>query len=151
MPIGERGCRGSGALQVREDEVETAPRDQHHRRIQDVLAGGAVVHVRGGIPGDRGAQGIDQGNHRIGTADGSPPELRNVERVNAALTGNAVGRRLRDDADPCLRPRQRRFDVEHRLHPGAVGHGGQHYIGAEAWPEERVRWQRRRSPVRPAA
>ena len=93
MSIGERGCRGSGALQVRDDEVETAPRDQHHRRVQDVLAGRAVMHEGRRIPWDRGAQGIDHRNHRIGAADRSPPELCNVELIDSAMTSYAVGRR----------------------------------------------------------
>ena len=100
MSIRERRGCGSRPIEVREDEVQSAPRDQHHGRVEDVLAGRAMVHIRGGFVRDRGAQGIDQRDHRVGASDGRPAELRDVELVNAALSGNAFGRHRWDEANP---------------------------------------------------
>ena len=53
--------------------------------------------------GYRCPQRVDQRNDRVGTADGGATELRHVELVDPAVTGDGVGGRLRDEAEPRFR------------------------------------------------
>jgi hypothetical protein len=43
--LGERGARGGGPVQLRQNERAGVPGDEHRRGVEDVLAGRAVVGV----------------------------------------------------------------------------------------------------------
>jgi hypothetical protein len=102
VPVGQRRGCGGRLLQVGQDDLEAAPRDQHHRRVEDVLTRRAAVHVGSRFLRHGGPQRVDQRNHGIGAADGGPAELSDVELVDPAVIRDAIGRRRRDEADSRL-------------------------------------------------
>ena len=139
MPLGERSGGGGRLPEVRDDEVEAPPRDQHHRRVEDILTGRAAMHKGRRVSGHRSSQRVDQRDHRIGAANRGLAQLSHVELVDSAMLRDAFGGSPGDEAEPRFDSRQRRLDLEHRAHPGPVGHGHQHHLGAQARHEEGVR------------
>ncbi len=69
--------------------------------------------------------------HRIADALGLGFELCEIDLGDIAVLDDLVCRLLRDDAEPRLRPRQRRLEVEIFLHAVVVGKHPPHRLGGE--------------------
>ena len=79
--LGERGAGGGHPRDVGQHELERAPADEHRGRVDDVLAGRAVVHVAGGIAADGGAQ---RAHERLGRIADAASLARDAVAVEAA-------------------------------------------------------------------
>jgi hypothetical protein len=109
------------AVEVAEDRVQRAAGDEHRRRIDDVLAGGAVVDVGGRVAADLGAQRLDERCGRIADRGRRLAQRVDVVALGPARRGDRLGVRDRDRADRGLHTRERGLDVEECLQPGPVG------------------------------
>ena len=69
--------------------------------------------------------------HRIADARGLPFKLNEIDLAGVAMVNDFFGGILRDDAEPRLRPRQRRFEVEVLLHAVFIGKHPPHGLGGE--------------------
>ena len=95
-----------------------ALKGQDHRRVRDVLTRRAEVHE----PGARGVGGLharrergDQRN-RDGSRDARlSSDSRRVDALGPRRGGNRLGGAAGNDAGLRLSPRERGFEVEHRL------------------------------------
>ena len=84
VPVGGASRASASAVRARsaEDEVQGAGRHQHHRRVQDVLAGRAPVDVGRARPrGHRRRQVGDQRDHRVPAGPRPQRQLPYVEAV----------------------------------------------------------------------
>ena len=69
--------------------------------------------------------------HRIADALGLGFQLGEIDLGDVAMPADFLGRLFRDDAEPRLRPRQRRLEVEIFLHAVLVGKNPPHRLGGE--------------------
>jgi hypothetical protein len=122
MRVGQRRGGISRGGDVAHERRERALRHEHHRRVDDVLRRRAHVRLREEL-----RQRHDGGRVVRGVAT----ELRDVDIARAALLAA-----------------ERRLDVEHRLNPGLVAHGGRD-LAAGIEPAEQLRGRRRQSRARP--
>lgn len=106
------------ALRVREDRLKRPARDEHHRRVDDVLAGRAAVHVAGRLGRELAFEGCHERDRGVAAARGLPSDRGHVELIDPAGRGNRDGRLARDQADGRAGARQPGLEVEHRLRPG---------------------------------
>ena len=81
----------AGIRRVREHRLERSTGDEHLRRVEDVLAGGAEMHVGGEVLADRFAQGPHQRHDRRGVAAGVATDREHVDVVGAALRRDRLG------------------------------------------------------------
>ena len=120
--VGERGTRGGDRLQLAENQPERTAGDEHGGRVRDVLAGRSPVDVLGAGTADHVAK---RSHERLcGVADRAAllRKRDRVEELDAAATGDALGRIRRDHTCPSRRPGEGSFGLEHRLHPRPVRH-----------------------------
>ena len=112
-----------------------ATQKQDHRRIGDVLAGGAPVNELRALRVSRAHAIGERFHHRDRHGAGSqalPRELGNLGRVESrglGETGDGVRRRLRDDACSRFRSRQGGLEIEHRLEDRRVRENVRHGRG----------------------
>ena len=74
VPIGQRRERVDRHGSIAEDADPGAAGDEHQRRVEDVLTGGAAVHPEPGVRVDRGdgvPQVADERDHRVPAAPGT--------------------------------------------------------------------------------
>lgn len=127
--LGGEPCQGAGrASEVGEDGFQGAGGDQHGGRVQDVLAGGAAVHMGGGLPvvlGDGRGQVGDERDDGVAAGAGAQREIPDV------VAGGLGGRRRDDlrrhgggEAQRGLRAGQRGFGIQHRADVRGVAGGG---------------------------
>ena len=141
--------------EVRLNQVERVADLEYDARVLDVLRGRAPMDIAPRIPLADGGKAVDQ--RHDGVAD--PVHLLthevHVEQVRIRLGRNLGRRRLRDDAEPPLDPRQRRFDVQPLLHLAALGEHGPHGVRAEEVPVDSAvddgDWHRPALPPLPPA
>ena len=69
--------------------------------------------------------------HRIADPCGLPFKLNKVDLADIAMVNDFFGGVLRDDAEPRLRPCQRRLEVEVLLHAVFIGKHPPHGLGRE--------------------
>ncbi len=74
--------------------------------------------------------------HRIADAFGLHFELVKIDFGDVAVPADFLRRLLRNDAEPRLRPRQSRFEVEIFLHAVLVGKHPPHRLGRENVAED---------------
>ena len=74
--------------------------------------------------------------HRIADALGLRLQLGEVDLGDVAMAADFLGGLLRNDAEPRLRPRQRRLEVEIFLHAVFVGENPPHRLGGEDVAED---------------
>ena len=102
------------------EQVEPVPDLQRHAGIDDVLRGAAPMDVAGGLFADRFGELVD--DRHDGKSD--PVEFRlhgrDVDVVQRRVGGDFVGRVLGNDAEPRLRPGERRLEIEPALKPRLV-------------------------------
>ena len=111
-----RGCRH--VVCFREHERERPPRDEHRRRVDDVLARRAAVHVARRLVADRAGQSA---NERLGEVADRAAFVHELLEVEAL--GVARGRDLGCDVRPapCRRsPRRSRAPARRRASPRAT-------------------------------
>jgi hypothetical protein len=73
VPAGQRGgCRRRRA-EVDQQRLPCPPCDEHHRGVQNVLTGGAAVHVRSGLRAGGGLQRAHERYDRVAGRGGVPP------------------------------------------------------------------------------
>ena len=123
--------RGGGALEVLEERPQGAVRDEHRRGVHDVLARRAAVDVAGRRALDALRQRLHERGGGVAAARGLRADLRRVVVRGAARGGDLLGVRRRDEPGLGRGPREGGLDVEHRLEPGAVGHGVPHAAACE--------------------
>jgi hypothetical protein len=124
VPVIPRQRRGGvgGAAGVGQQRLERPLSHQHQRAVDDVLAGGARVHVLPGGLGHGLAQRGHQAHHRGRMPGGLSAQRAGIEVVGPTCVGDLGGRRLGDLPGRGQRARQRRLHVEHRLQPGGIAH-----------------------------
>ncbi len=127
--LGGEPRQGVGrAPEVGEDGFQSPGGDQHGRRVHDVLAGGAAVHMSGCLPvllGDGGGEVGDERDDRIAAGAGAEREVPDVE-AGGPGGGRRDGPRRRGgrEAQRGLGAGQRGFGVQHRSYVGGVTGGG---------------------------
>ena len=101
----------------REHERERPPGDEHRRRVGDVLAGRAAVHVPRRLLADRAGQGAHERLDRIADGAALLQQLLEVEALGVAGAGDLASRR---PPEPCRRSRRRsRVPARRRASPRA--------------------------------
>ena len=142
VPFGECGERGGQPREVGCDHRQRAPQLQHEPRIHGVLAGRAPMHkARGlGIAGrDLRRQRPHQGNRRVAGLRRRRGQRVEVELLGAAALADRRGGGVGEQARTRFGARQRRLEVEHRLHPAVIGEDGAHRLGREQRVEQALR------------
>ena len=118
MLAGERREAVDRAIEVVDQRIDGGAQFEHQRGVDDVLAGGAPMHVARRLRillGDLGGQRLDERrNHRAGL-DGLAAERLDVIALGARRFGDRIDAGYRDDAERGLGARQRSLDVEHVL------------------------------------
>jgi hypothetical protein len=125
----QHGERIDRAIEIDDERVDDGAQFQHQRRVDDVLARGAPMHIAGCLGvclGDLGGQRLDQRNGDIARCHGFLANGGDVVAVRAGCLGDGIDRDRRDHADRGLCARQRYFDIEHVLQAGAVIDDGSH-------------------------
>ena len=126
MPLGQFEQSGAELLQVVVDQAQRLAGAQHHRGIDQILGGGAAMHVdRGGRveQRDRLAQPLHHRQGQVAAAWRRRHERRHVIELGAAQAGDRLRRRRRDHAHAGRGPRERGLHIHHRLdHRGRREH-----------------------------
>ena len=112
-PVGE-------PVEVGEHEPDRAPRHEHRRRVDDVLARRAEMHGVG-RRADPLAQRLHERLRRVPHGAAVLRDQLRVEEIAAARLGDARCRLLRHEPGRGPREREGALRVEHALEPGAVG------------------------------
>ena len=127
----EMGKTRDGAVDIPAQRIDRRAQGQHCRGIDDVLAGGAPVHIARGIgvgPGDIGGERLDEGDCEIAGAGRRVGEGGEIERRGPAGVLDRARRGRGDDPGSRLGARKRGFKIEHVLQIGHVvanrAHGG---------------------------
>ena len=141
----QRQQRAGQAAEIDGDQVEGAPRRQHHRAVDDVLAGAAEVDEAGGgriALGDARGQPLDERNREAARGPGVGDERVDVERRGARRRDR--GSRLGGDhALGGLGLGQRRLEREHRLDQRPIGEDVDHRRTGQRALEQRGAHRRR--------
>ncbi len=121
--IGVSRCRSASPARLSAHEqqvvcnaVQCRRAQQHQRRVQDVLAGAAAVHVLGGgrVDGpDRGRELLDERHHGVGRLPHSRSHHREVDASGHGGGPDGRRRARRNHAQLGLRLGQRDFRGEH--------------------------------------
>ena len=102
--------------QILADQLQAVAQLQHEPGVDDVLGGGAPVHVAAGIALAGLGQRLDQRHDRIAGQLGAACRIASrSKRRDVRLGGDLLGRLGRDQAEPGLSAGERRLDVEHAL------------------------------------
>ncbi len=131
--VGEgRGDR----LHVRLDQVERGADLQDRRGVGDVLRGGAPMAPLAEPVGAEPDDLLHHAQDRIADALGLLLEASEVDVLDPALAHDLLRGLLGDDAEPSLRLRQRRLDLEVIADPCLVGENLPHLRSAENVAED---------------
>jgi hypothetical protein len=136
MAAREIGERARDRLEILLDERERGADLHHGRGVGDVLRRRAPVAPFAEPVSRRGDELLHDAEHRVADALRLRLQLRHVDRLEAAVAADLVGRLLRNDAKARLHERQRGLNVEVALHPSFVRENGAHLPGAEDIAEE---------------
>ena len=143
---GERGEGLDGAVELGNQRVDRGAKFEHLGGVDDVLGGGAPVHIAGGCGiglGDFGGERLDQRARDVAGADSLLAEPSEVVAVGRAGRGNRIDRRGRNDTDGRLGAGERHFEIEHALHARPIiedqTHGfARHERGQQRGGDERI-------------
>ncbi len=131
--LGERARRGGD---VALEHGQAVAHLQDERRIHDVLGGGAPMDIARRVLAGGAAERLGHADDGISDNARAGAEFGEVDTVDRGRRRDRVRRRLRDDAEPRLRPGERRLDVEHLLHELPVREDAAHLVGAEQRAED---------------
>ena len=124
-------------VELGENQVERAPRDEHRRGVHDVLARRAPVDVAGCVAAHVLSQ---RAYERLrGASDRAPTSSSSSKSYSSAAHFSAIAARGLGGTIPRLRLRtgERGLELEHRLEPRAPGDGVEQLLRDEERPERR--------------
>ncbi len=127
----EPRARRRDRVELREDQLARAPRDEHRRGVDDVLARRAVMHPARRVAADARAKRADERLRRIADGAAGAGKLRHIELARAARACDPGRRVGRDHTCRRLRRGECALDFEHRLDPRAVRHRVAQRLGHE--------------------
>ena len=145
MLSGQRHERVDGAVEIGQQRVDRGAQLEHERGIDNVLAGGAPVHVARGLGvglGDFGGQCLDERNGHSGGLDRLLAERRDVITLGVRGFRDRIDAGCRDHPDGGLGARQRHLDIEHVLQPRAIIEDGTHRRARHQRRQQRGRGRR---------
>ena len=154
MTLRQRSKRVRQSQQIRFDQVRRLPPLQHQTGIDDVLAGGAPMHVARGVfimLRDSGSQLLDQRDRQVACAGRGIAERFQVQRRLGAHCANRRNGFGRNHAKRAFGLGERSLHIEHRAHGGCIGPHRQHGWRGESAIEQSAghgRIKRVRSPAR---
>ena len=144
MAAGECRERLGGAVEILEQRVDHSAQLEHHRGVDDVLAGRAPMNVSGGLLAalaDFGGQRVDQRNGEVARDDGALGQCGEIVVPRLAGFGDGAGMARGHDADGGFGARERGLEVEHALHARTVVEHGAHLVGRVQRRQKRRREQ----------
>ena len=120
MSAGELRAAVREAVELGQHERGGVPRDEHRRRVDDVLARRSQVHVLGRVGPDRSSELADERLGRVPDCAAVVCDARRVEAIGTARLPDPRGRVRRDEADCDARLRKGVLRIEHSLQPRSI-------------------------------
>ena len=118
------GARRDDPVGFVQHELDRPAGDQHRRRVEDVLARGAAVHVARGVVSDGRGERSDERLDGVSGRAAVLEELREVEAGGVARRLDLGRRRGGHEPGGGCCARERALGREHSLEPRAAGDGG---------------------------
>ena len=138
VPVGQRGRDLARARRIAQERLERAARDEHRRRVEDVLAGRAKVDVVGEIGADARPQRPNQRDDHARMLATVPGQHDEVKTARVAGCRDRGGGPRRDQPRVFTGHREGGFDLEHRGQP-RLARNGRGRSTSSVGPGEQVR------------